>query len=102
MNIIKIFLEYQCYPMWIYNEQGELVDNDLVGELEGEDEIDNMLLEIQNIYDSLFEDNDINFEFKGFSKENEKTVFFKKVEKTITLIKEKLGDKYLIENKVEI
>ena len=102
MNIIKIFLEYQCYPMWIYNEQGELVDNDLVGELEGEDEIDNMLLEIQNIYDSLFEDNAINFEFKGFSNENEKIVFFKKVENAITLIKEKLGYKYLIENKVEI
>lgn len=40
MNIIKIFLEYQCYPIWIYNEQGELVDNDLVEELKGEDEID--------------------------------------------------------------
>ncbi|CEE00434.1 hypothetical protein BT1A1_0579 [Caldibacillus thermoamylovorans] len=73
MNIIKIFLEYQCYPIWIYNEQGELVDNDLVEELKGEDEIDNMLLEIQNIYDSPFEDNAINFEFKGFS--NEKAYF---------------------------
>jgi len=102
MNIIKIFLDYQCYPMWIYNEQGELVDNDLVEELEGEGEIDNMLLEIQNVYDSLFEDNAINFEFKGFSNENEKTVFFKKIENAIILIKEKVGDKYLIENKVEI
>ncbi|BAD63595.1 hypothetical protein ABC1056 [Shouchella clausii KSM-K16] len=102
MSVIKIFLEYQCYPMWIYNERGELVDNDLVGELEGEDEIDNMLLEIQNIYDNLFEDNTINFEYKGFSNENEKTLFLKKVENTVELIKEKLGDKYLVENKVEI
>ncbi|MDG5471391.1 hypothetical protein P6709_06500 [Jeotgalibacillus sp. ET6] len=102
MNIIKIFLEYQCYPMWIYDEQGELVDNDLVGELENDEEIDNMLLEIQNLYDNLFEDNSINFEFKGFSNENEKTIFFKKVENTITLIKEKIGDKYIVENTVEI
>jgi hypothetical protein len=102
MNIIKIFLEYQCYPMWIYNEQGELVDNDLAEELKGESEIDNMLLEIQNIYDNLFEDNTFNFEFKGFLNNNEERVFFEKLEDAITLIKEKLGHEYLIENKVEI
>lgn len=102
MNIIKIFLEYQCYPMWIYNEQGELIDNDLVEELKDDDEIDNMLLDIQNIYDSLFEDNAITFEFKGFSNEKEKKEFLKKIKNTVALIKEKLGDKYLIEDKVEI
>lgn len=102
MDKIKIFLEYQCYPMWIYNEKGELVDNDLVEELKNEIQIDNMLLEIQSIYDDLYEDNAISFEFKGFTQELEKESFIQKVEDVISVIMEKVGDKYLIEKKINI
>lgn len=102
MNIIKIILEYQCYPMWIYNTQGELIDNDLVDELQSDKQLDNLLIDIQNIYDGLFEDDSINFEYKGFPNEEEKMIFLNKVNNAVSLIKEKVGDKYLIENKVEI
>ncbi|KGX88009.1 hypothetical protein [Pontibacillus litoralis] len=101
MKTIEIFLDYGCYPMWIFNEQGELVDNDLVEELEADGEIDKMLLEIQKKYDELFEDNAVNFEFKGFKDENDRMKFLRNVESTITLLKEKIGDKYLVDNKVD-
>ncbi|GGE06407.1 hypothetical protein GCM10011571_04420 [Marinithermofilum abyssi] len=71
-------------------------------ELKNEIEIDKMLVEIQSIYDTLFEDNAINFEYKGFTKELDKEVFMQKVEKVTSMIKEKVGDKYLIENKIDI
>ncbi len=102
MKVLKIYLEYQCYPMWIYNEENDLIDNDLAEELKNEHEIDNMLIEIQEVYDRLFEDNAINFEIKGFLNEKEKTLFYEKVNETVTLIKAVVGDKYLIENKVEV
>jgi len=102
MNKIKIFFEYQCFPMWVYNENRELVDNDLVAELKNDIEIDNMFVEIQNIYDGLYEDDAINFEFKGFTNELEKRVFIQTVENLVSLVREKVGHKYLIENKLSI
>jgi hypothetical protein len=99
---IKLFLEYQCYPMWIYDEKDELVDNVLIEELKGELEIDKMLAEIQSIYDALFEDNDISFEYKGFTLETEKEVFIQKIENVVSLIKEKVGNMYLFENRITI
>lgn len=102
MDKIKIFLEYQCFPMWLYDENDELVDNDLVEELKNDTEIDKMFVEIQSIYDGLYEDDAINFEFKGFTNEFEKEVFIQKVENVISLVREKVGDKYLIESKVII
>ncbi|MBP9477865.1 MAG: hypothetical protein KBF12_04530 [Sebaldella sp.] len=102
MKKIKIFLEYRCYPMWIYNENGELVDNNLLEELNGDNSISKNLKEIQESYDALFEDNDLNFEFKGFSSEVEKLSFLTKIDKTIELIKVKIGNNYTIENKAII
>ncbi|MEI3613632.1 hypothetical protein [Pseudogracilibacillus sp. SO30301A] len=99
MNKIKIFLNIS-YPMWEYNENGELVDNDLVEELKHDVGIDCMFVELQNIYDGLYEDNAINFEYRGFSNEVEKEAFIKKVEKAISLVKEKVGEKYIIENNI--
>lgn len=26
-------LDYQCYPIWIYDENGDFIDNDLVEEI---------------------------------------------------------------------
>jgi len=79
MKKIKIFLEYKCFPMWVYNENDELVENDLVEELKNDAEIDNMFVEIQSIYDGLYEDDAINFEFKGFTNEIEKMSLFLKL-----------------------
>ncbi|MCG3089824.1 hypothetical protein [Sporosarcina cyprini] len=100
MKKIKIFLEYKCFPMWVYNENDELVENDLVEELKNDAEIDNMFVEIQSIYDGLYEDDAINFEFKGFTNEIEKNEFILKIKNATTLVREKVGNKYIIEKKL--
>ena len=56
MNTLKYSLEYHCYPIWNYTEDGELVDNDLPAELRDDTELNSMLLKIQKIFDSLFTD----------------------------------------------
>ena len=33
MKKIKIFLHYQCYPLWAYDEEGELICNNIIDEL---------------------------------------------------------------------
>lgn len=78
--------------MWVYNKNDELVDNDLVEELKNDAEIDNMFVELQSIYDGLYEDDAINFEFKGFTNEMEREAFIQKGENVVFLVKEKVGD----------
>lgn len=86
--------------MWIYDEQGELVENDLAEELKHEIEIKRLLEKMQTTFDGLFEDNETVFHYRGFGQEKDKEVFNQYVEKVIALIKEKVGGKYLIENRI--
>jgi len=101
MNKIKILLEYKCYPMWIYSEKNEFIDNDLVEELKNDTQIDDLLMNIQEVYDKLFEDNEISFGYKGFKDEEEKKNFMLKIENAINLIKSRVGEIYTIENCVK-
>lgn len=95
-------MDYQCYPMWVYNEQGELVCNDLISELKNVTEIEELLNDIQTSYDNLFIDNEVQFEYKGFEDAEAKGDFLSKVSSVIQLIKLKTGDKYIVENKVTV
>jgi hypothetical protein len=102
MKKIKIFLDYQCYPIWVYDDNGELINNDLPDEIINEAEIGEKLEDIQNSYNHLFEDNDSCFEYKGFINEKDKREFLSKIERVMELLTSKLGDIYILENKVSI
>lgn len=102
MKKIKIILEYKCYPMWIYNEDNEFIDNDLVGELKDDAEVDSILMNIQETYDKLYEDDEVSFEYEGFKDENEKKKFTLEIQDAIDLIKLKVADKYIVENCIEL
>ena len=99
---IKLLLEYRCYPMWIYGDNGELLKNGLAEEFVANSEMDDSLKDIQKIYDGLFEDTETNFEYKGFANDYEKTIFLQKLDNVIELLKGSLGDGYVIENNVII
>ena len=102
MKRIKIFLDYKCYPMWIYNERNELICNGIAEELTDDKEIKTILKEIQKNYEELFEDNEITFEYKGFNNEEDKKYFLKRTNQVIEMINLKLGKNYIIENAVKI
>lgn len=102
MKQIRLLLDYKCYPMWIYDEDGDLIDNNLVEELRNEKEIDEMLIDIQKFYESLFVDDAVTLEYKGFATVSERTVFIKKIENVLNSIKKKVGEEYLIINDINI
>lgn len=102
MQKVKIYLDFRCFPVWIYDDNDELINNDLPKELSGEKEIDDAFVEIQNIYDGLFLDNPTEFKYIGFKSELDKQKFLKIIEDAISLIKIKLGDSYIIEKKINI
>jgi len=100
MRKIRILLEYRCYPIWVYNEKGEIVLNDVPNELKNEIDIQNLLTDIQDKYDSLFIDNKVEFRYKEFDNEVEKKKFISKISKVVQLIESKVGNTYKIENSI--
>lgn len=68
-------------PVWIYNENGELIDNDLPKELSTDEDIDNAFVEI-HIYDGLFLNNSTEFRYIGFKSESDKQRFLKKLDES--------------------
>lgn len=99
MNTLIIRLEYGCFPVWIYNDNGELILNDLPWELSADQEIDEAFIEIQNIYDSLFIHDSAEAEYIGFQSESEKLDFLQIIDNAINLIKMKMGTLYVIEKR---
>jgi hypothetical protein len=95
-------MDYKCYPTWVYNDYGEIISNDIVDELQNEVEIKEILDDTQNIYNILFIDNQIIFEYKGFSSENEKTDFINKINLVMKLRSKKIGYINILENKVNV
>lgn len=40
MKEIRLFLDYKCYPIWIYDENGSLINNDLSEEIKNENDFE--------------------------------------------------------------
>lgn len=83
--------------MWIYDEKDRLVDNDLPPHLIG-DEVDSAFTHIQEVYDSLFGDDGKEFRYIGFEDGKKEERFKEELSKTISLLKSKLNDEYIIES----
>lgn len=102
MHKIKIYLDYRCFPVWIYDDNEELVNNDLPSELLEDKEVDDAFIKIQNIYDGLYLDSLTEFKYIGFNNESDRQNFIRMIEDAISLVKVKLGDTYIIESKIDI
>ncbi len=101
MNKLRVYLDYKCFPVWLYDSNGELISNDLPKELLEDNDIENLMLDIQDIYNSLFIDNPVEFKYIGFENEFSRLDFFMKVDKAMNLIKVKVGDLYIIEKELD-
>ena len=99
MNTLRYSLEYRCYPIWNYDESGELVDNDLPDELRDDEELDSLLLKIQEIFDNLFTDTPKEFSSHGFKNEAERSAFLSLLFSSVDLLKQRYGSSYLIDCK---
>ena len=101
MKKLKLSLEYQCYPIWSYDEDGSLIDNDLPEELRNDEELDNLLLDIQETFDGLYIDTPSEFTSNDFSSDDEKKLFQSKIDKALNLLIDRYGSEYEIESKYQ-
>ena len=99
MKKLKLSLEYRCFPIWSYDDNGLFIDNDLPKELRNDEELDKLLTDIQESFDELYTDTSSEFYSSDFPTENERMIFYSKIDKALRLLVERYGNEYLIESK---
>lgn len=104
MKTLKIMLDYKCYPVWIYDEDGDIEDSYLPDDLLGDDELKSLFDSIQERYDSLFLDENGEEDFQsenGFKSKKDEEQFYVDLQKAYEMMKDRYSDKYLIEYNVK-
>lgn len=98
---IRLMLDYKCYPVWLYDEKGDIIDTLLPKELRNDKALDTKFEDLQKRYNSLFIDNKHEFSFVGFLDEEEKEEFLRDWNSAVTELKDKLKGKYTISDEIE-
>jgi hypothetical protein len=102
MNTLRIALEYKCYPVWILDSDGDIIDNDLPEDIRIIKGLDDLFLKIQDMFDSCFVDTPKEFTPQGFSSEKEKAVFLELVKEADAWLRKEAEGKYFVENRVKL
>lgn len=102
MNTLRISLEYNCYPVWIIDSDGDIIDNDLPEELRCNQELDNMFVKIQEVFDSCFINTSKEFTAKGFDSDKDRAMLLALVKDAEALLRHEASDKYSVENHVNL
>ena len=82
--------------MWLCDEDGFLVSEDIVDELKDDTWLRRELDEIQQIYNSLFIDTKIEFSYVGFSTKEEEQNYLLRLQNVSRYVMEHLKGKYAI------
>lgn len=102
MNTLRIGLEYNCYPVWILDSDGDIIDNDLPEALRSNKELDDLFLKIQDMFDSCFVDTPKEFTPQGFRTEGEKKEFFALISQAESMLRKEAEGMFSVENHVKI
>ena len=102
MNTLKISLEYNCYPVWIIDSDGDVIDNDLPAEIRCNQELDNLFVKIQEMFDSCFIDTPKEFTAMGFASDEDRRSFLALVKAAEESLRREAEGRYLVENRVNL
>ena len=96
MKIIKLCLDYKCYPIFIREENEAEEDNNLPEEDEKDPILLPLMKDIQQKYDACFINNERESDWKGFKTKEEAEAFIEELKEFSRLIKERYGEDYII------
>ena len=94
---IRIILEYNCYPVWLYDDDGGVIATRLPDELRDDVELDAKFRDLQARYRALFINDEHEFSFVGFQSESEYEKFCSDWNNTVTEFIAKLNGKHVMQ-----
>ena len=99
---LRLMLDYHCYPVWLYDESGNIIDTLLPEELRSDTELDAKFDNLQERFDALFIDNEHEFSFKGFQTEEEKQRFLRDWQSAVSDLRSKVAGRYEIVDDISL
>ncbi len=99
---IRLLLEYKTYPVWLYDEDGDIVDNDNPPELKDDKELTDAFMKVSDLYDTFFIDNTREFRYIGCSDPLVLQELKKSISDAISMLLSKIGDRYELVNDIEL
>ena len=66
---LKLMPEYQCYPLWLYDSDGTLIDNIIPESLQANKELMDALTSVQQQFDALYTNAPQTYSYVGFPDE---------------------------------
>ena len=99
---IRLLLDYGCYPVWLYDENDDVIDTLLPEELRSDIDLDKKFDDLQARYEALFINDAHEFSYVGFKNDADREHFLRDWALTTTELKEKLQGKYPITDDVAL
>ena len=100
IKTIRIMLEYNTYCLWLYNENGEIIDNDNPPEWDDDPELTDAFMAVSDLYDTFFIDNKQEFRYVGCPNEETRLKLRELIENAIKILEQKNQGKYIIRNDI--
>lgn len=102
IKTIRVMLEYGTYPIWLYDEYNEILDNDNPPEWNNDKELTDAFMAVSDLYDTFFIDTPKVFEYIGCPDDATKQKLSKLFDKAMKILIKKNNGKYKIWNSVDI
>ncbi|MBQ3290982.1 MAG: hypothetical protein IJH43_01240 [Mogibacterium sp.] len=102
IKTIRLALEYNTYCVWLYDEDGFVIDNDNPPELADDEELTNAFMAVSDLYDSFFIDNDKEFRYVGCPDEETRETLKSLIDHAVEILTIKINGKYTIQNDIDL
>lgn len=93
-------LEYNTYCVWLYNEDGEIIDNDNPPEWDDDKELTDAFIAVSDLYDTFFIDNEKEFKYIGCPDDETRNKLISLIDIAVEKITQKNNGKYIIQNDI--
>ena len=98
---IRVMPDYGCYPVWLYDEDGLVIDTLMPEELRGT-ELDSKFEDLQARYDALFINTEKEFSYSGFNSSEEKERFLTDWQAAYDELEQAIDGRYPITNEIKL
>lgn len=97
MKTMRIQLEYKCYPVWIYDDEGLVEDTALPPELASDNALDERFRSLQDRFDATYVDTATEFYNKGFASLEDEAAFESDLKVAVAELADKCPAGYTLE-----
>ncbi len=99
---IRLMLEYNTYPIWLYDEDDDIIDNDNPPEWDDDKVLTDAFMAVSDLYDTFFIDNKQEFRYVGCKDEKTLQQLNDAIAYAVKILMDKNNGKYEIVNDIEL